>query len=75
MKPTRRISPIAFAAAIVAITIALPGRLLAQSALGTSSGTSGSAAQWSVQVDKVNPSEWTSHIPSRLRSTKTSWRS
>jgi hypothetical protein len=55
MKRTKRYLWIC-ATAIVTITFAFPGRLHGQTgALKSSSAGSGSATQWSVQVERVNP--------------------
>jgi len=58
MKTTRRSSSIIYVAAIVAIMVAFPAWLPNQTAAVKSSHeSSGSAMQWSVQVDRVNPGE------------------
>jgi hypothetical protein len=58
MKTIRRSSSIIYVAAIVAIMVALPTWLPAQtSAVRSSDASGGSAMQWSVQVDKVNPND------------------
>ena len=58
MKTSRRHSSIIYIAAIVAIMVAFPAWLPAQTAAVKSSGVSGdSARQWSVQVDRVNPGD------------------
>ena len=64
-------------AAIVTIAAAFSGGLAGQTAAVKSSvASSGSGTQWSVQVERVDPGEiWTSRIPSKSRSTRTSWRS
>ena len=54
MKTSKRKSWFIWVAAIVAI--AVPGRLLSQTAaVRSSGGSSGSAPQWTVQVEKVDP--------------------
>ena len=58
MKTSRRHSSIIYIAAIVAIMVAFPAWLPAQTAVVKSSdASSGSAMQWSVQVDRVNPGD------------------
>ena len=58
MKTSRRHSSIIYIAAMVAIMVAFPAWLPAQTAAAKSSdASSGSAMQWSVQVDRVNPGD------------------
>ena len=58
MKTSRRHSSIIYIAAIVAIMVAFPAWLPAQTAaVKSSDASSGSAMQWSVQVDRVNPGD------------------
>jgi hypothetical protein len=58
MKTIRRGSSIIYVAAIAAIMVAFPGWLPAQTAaVKSSDASSGSAMQWSVQVDRVNPGD------------------
>ena len=58
MKTNRRHSSIICVAAIVAITVAFPAWLPAQTAAVKSSSVSGdSARQWSVQVSRVDPGD------------------
>src|SRR5208282_4097240 len=58
MKTIRRISSSIYVAAIVAIMVAFPAWLPAQTAaVKSSDASSGSAMQWSVQVDRVNPGD------------------
>ena len=58
MKTSRRHSSIIYIAAMVAIMVAFPAWLPAQTAAVKSSDAgSGSAMQWSVQVDRVNPGD------------------
>jgi hypothetical protein len=58
MKTIRRSSSIIYVAAILAIMVAFPAWLPAQTAAVKSSDASGgSAMQWSVQVDRVNPGD------------------
>jgi hypothetical protein len=55
MKIIRRSSSIIYVAAIAVVMVALPTRLAAQTLTAKSSdASSGPAAQWSVQVDRVN---------------------
>src|SRR5712671_6011838 len=56
MKTSKCNLSIACGIALVAIMLALPGRLPAQTAAAESSGGNGaSATQWSVQVEQVEP--------------------
>jgi hypothetical protein len=56
MKTIKCGSSIAYGIALVAIILALPGRLPGQTAAPKSSGGNGaSATRWSVQVDQVDP--------------------
>ena len=58
MKTIRRSSSIIYVAAIAAIMVAFPAWLPAQTAgVKSSDASSGSAMQWSVQVDRVNPGD------------------
>ncbi len=58
MKTSRRHSSIIYIAAMVAIMVAFPAWLPAQTAaVKSSDASSGSAMQWSVQVDRVNPGD------------------
>lgn len=58
MRTSRRNSWIIGVALIVATAVALPGGLPGQTSATKSSGaTGGSAIQWSVQVDRVDPGE------------------
>ena len=58
MKTIRRSLSIIYVAAIVAIMVAFPALLPAQTAaVKSSDASSGSAMQWSVQVDRVNPGD------------------
>ena len=58
MKTSRRPSSIIYIAAIVAIMVAFPACLPAQTvAVKSADASSGSAMQWSVQVDRVNPGD------------------
>jgi hypothetical protein len=58
MKTSRRHSSIIYIAAILAIMVAFPAWLPAQTAaVKSSDANSGSAMQWSVQVDRVNPGD------------------
>ncbi len=58
MKTSRRSSSIIYVAAIVAIMVAIPAWLPAQTAAAKSTdASSGSAMQWSVQVERVNPGD------------------
>ncbi len=56
MKASNRVSLLVVAVAVVTINIAHPRQLSAENAT-SSSGTSSTAAQWSVQVDKVDPGD------------------
>ncbi len=58
MKTSRRSSSIIYVAAIVAIMVAFPAWLPAQTAaVKSSDASSGSGMQWSVQMDRVNPGD------------------
>jgi hypothetical protein len=58
MKTSKRNSSIIYVAAVVAIMVALPTWLPAQSAaVKSSDASSGSTMQWSVQVDRVDPGD------------------
>jgi hypothetical protein len=58
MKTSRRSSSLIYVAAIAAIMVAFPAWLPAQNAAAKFSDASrGSAMQWSVQVDRVNPGD------------------
>jgi hypothetical protein len=58
METIRQSSSIVYVAAIVAIMVAFPAWLPAQTAaVKSSDASSGSAMQWSVQVDRVNPGD------------------
>ena len=56
MKASNRVSLLLVAVAVVTINVAHPPQLSAENA-ASSSGTSSTAAQWSVQVDKVDPGD------------------
>ena len=56
MKASSRVSLLVVAVAVVTINIAHPLQLSAENA-ASSSGTSSTAARWSVQVDKVDPGD------------------
>ena len=56
MKASNRVSLLVVAVAVVTISVAHPRQLSAENA-ASSSGTSSTAAQWSVQVDKVDPGD------------------
>src|SRR6266478_8598386 len=56
VKASNRVSLLVVAVAVVTINIAHPRQLSAENAT-SSSGTSSTAAQWSVQVDKVDPGD------------------
>ena len=56
MKASNRVSLLVVAVAVVTISVAHPRQLSAKNA-ASSSGTSSTAAQWSVQVDKVDPGD------------------
>ena len=76
MKTSKRNSWIFCVAACVTIAVALSGRLAGQTAaLKPSDGSSGSGTQWSLQVERIDPGTWNWRIPSKSRSTKTSWKS
>jgi hypothetical protein len=59
MKTNRRVSSVLLAVVIVILTVTHPSQLPAQTAAAKSSGgrNSSTAAQWSVQVDRVNPGD------------------
>ncbi len=54
MKASNRVSLLVVAVAVVTISVAHPQQLSAKNA-ASASGTSSTAGQWSVQVDKVDP--------------------
>src|SRR5216683_1314206 len=56
VKASNRVSLLVVAVAVVTINVAHPRRLSAKNT-ASSSGTSSTAAQWSVQVDKVDPGD------------------
>jgi len=56
VKASNRVSLLVVAVAVVTISVAHPRQLSAENA-ASSSGTSSTAAQWSVQVDKVDPGD------------------
>src|SRR5712691_11459357 len=56
VKASNRVSLLLVAVAVVTINVAHPPQLSAENA-ASSSGTSSTAAQWSVQVDKVDPGD------------------
>ncbi len=56
MKASNRVSLLLVAVAVVTINVAHPPQLSAENA-ASSSGTNSTAAQWSVQVDKVDPGD------------------
>src|SRR6267154_2595459 len=56
VKASNRVSLLVVAVAVVTINIAHPRQLSAENAT-SSSGTSSTAAQWSVQVDNVDPGD------------------
>src|SRR6266566_8795182 len=56
VKASSRVSLLVVAVAVVTINIAHPLQLSAENA-ASASGTSSTAAQWSVQVDKVDPGD------------------
>src|SRR6266849_4833981 len=56
VKASNRVSLLLVAVAVVTINAAHPPQLSAENA-ASSSGTSSTAAQWSVQVDKVDPGD------------------
>ncbi len=56
MKASKRVSLLVVAVAVVTTSVAHPRQLSAKNA-ASSSGTSSTAAQWSVQVDKVDPGD------------------
>jgi len=56
VKASNRVSLLVVAVAVVTISVAHPRQLSAKNA-ASSSGTTSTAAQWSVQVDKVDPGD------------------
>ncbi len=56
MKASNRVSLLVVAVAVVTTNVAHPRQLSAENA-ASSSGTSSTAARWSVQVDKVDPGD------------------
>jgi len=56
VKASNRVSLLLVAVAVVTINVAHPPQLSAENA-ASSSGTNSTAAQWSVQVDKVDPGD------------------